>query len=95
MDPFTFFPNYEVLLSKEDLAVLKCEELGVLAVFAVVVIPENPENMTVNLRGPVVINTEAKIARQVVLTDERYSPHQPVIEEIKKAGQRDLNPPTD
>jgi flagellar assembly factor FliW len=62
-------------------------------VFAVVVIPENPEDITANLRGPVVINTESKIARQVVLTDERYSPHQSIIEEIKKATEGDLNPP--
>jgi flagellar assembly factor FliW len=93
VDPFTFFPEYEVLLSKEDLEVLECEDLSGLAVFAVVVIPENPEDITANLRGPVVINTESKIARQVVLTDERYSPHQSIIEEIKKATEGDLNPP--
>jgi flagellar assembly factor FliW len=84
VDPFTFFPDYEVILSKEDLATLNCTEIGNLAVFAVVVIPENPEHMTANLRGPVVINTENKIGKQVVLTDERYSPNQMIIPEIKK-----------
>jgi hypothetical protein len=85
VDPFTFFPDYEVLLSREDLEALEATELGNLAVFSVVVIPENPEDMTANLRGPVLINVEKKIARQVVLNDERYSPHQPILETVRGA----------
>lgn len=84
VDPFTFFPDYQVQLTKEDLEALKCENLTDLAVFAVVVIPENPENMTANLRGPIVINTENNIARQVVLTDGRYLPNQPIIPALKE-----------
>ena len=86
VDPFTFFPDYEVLLTREDLDALEATELGNLAVFAVVVIPENPEDMTANLRGPVLINVEKKIARQVVLNDQRYSPHQPILETVRAAA---------
>jgi flagellar assembly factor FliW len=86
-DPFSFFPEYQVLLSQEDIDVLGCTSLGDLSVFVVVVIPENPEHMTANLRGPVVINTDKHVARQIVLTDDRYSPHQPIIEEIKKRAE--------
>ena len=84
VDPFTFFPDYEVLLSNEDIEALGCSELGSLAVFAVVVIPENPEDMTANLRGPILINVENRIARQVVLNDERYSPHQSIMQEVRR-----------
>jgi flagellar assembly factor FliW len=84
LDPFTFFPDYQVLLSQDDLGVLQCTSLGELSVFVVVVVPDNPEHMTANLRGPIVINAEKRISRQIVLTDERYSPHQPIIQEIKK-----------
>jgi flagellar assembly factor FliW len=86
VDPFTFFPDYEVLLTREDVDVLEAEDFGNLAVFSVVVIPENPEEMTANLRGPVVINVEKKIARQVVLNDERYSPHQPILDALRASG---------
>ncbi len=87
VDPFTFFPDYEVLLSRDDLDALEAVELGNLAVFSVVVIPENPEDMTANLRGPVLINVDKKIARQVVLNDERYSPHQRILETVGGAGE--------
>jgi flagellar assembly factor FliW len=86
VDPFMFFPDYEVILSREDLDVLDAEDFGKLAVFAVVVIPENPEDMTANLRGPIVINVGNKTARQVVLNDERYSPHQPILETVQGAA---------
>jgi flagellar assembly factor FliW len=88
IDPFIFFPDYEVVLAREDLDALEVEELGSLAVFSVVVIPENPEDMTANLRGPVLINVEKRIARQVVLNDERYSPHQPILETVRGAVER-------
>jgi flagellar assembly factor FliW len=84
VDPFTFFPEYEVQLSKDDMSALDCETLQSLAVFAVVVIPDNPDEMTANLRGPIVVNAEKKLARQVVMTDERYSPHQSIMEEVRK-----------
>lgn len=88
VDPFTFFPDYEVLLSNNDIEALGCSELGSLAVFAVVVIPENPEDMTANLRGPIVINADNKVARQVVLNDDRYSPHQSIMQEVRQRVKR-------
>lgn len=84
VDAFTFFPDYEVVMSSEDVEVLKCTKPGDLAVFLVVVIPDNPEDMTANLRGPLVVNVDNKVARQVVLTDEKYSPHHSIMEEIRK-----------
>lgn len=84
VDAFTFFPDYEIVMSSEDVDVLKCAKPADLAVFLVVVIPDNPEEMTANLRGPLVINVENKVARQVVLTDEKYSPHHSIMEEMRK-----------
>jgi flagellar assembly factor FliW len=84
IDPFTFFPNYEVALPSEDMQALDCEDLANLAVFVVVVIPENPEDMTANLRGPVVVNVNKKTAKQVVLIDARYSPHHSIMKEVRK-----------
>jgi len=83
IDPFTFFPDYEVAMPKEDMEALGCEDFGSLAVFVVVVIPENPEEMTANLRGPVVVNVATKTAKQVVLTDGRYSPHHSIMKEVR------------
>jgi flagellar assembly factor FliW len=92
VDPFTFFPDYEVMLTRDDLEALEAVELGNLAVFTVVVIPESPEDMTANLRGPLLINVEKRIARQVVLNDERYSPHQRILETVYGAVSEGATP---
>ncbi|MGD9140495.1 MAG: flagellar assembly protein FliW [bacterium] len=84
VDAFTFFPDYEIVMSTDDVEVLDCKKPGDLAVFLVVVIPDNPEEMTANLRGPLVINVSNKVARQVVLTDDKYSPHHSIMEEMRK-----------
>lgn len=84
VDAFTFFPEYEVVMSTEDVEVLGCDKPGDLAVFLVVVIPDNPEDMTANLRGPLVVNVTNKVAKQVVLTDDKYSPHHSIMEEMRK-----------
>lgn len=94
VDAFTFFPDYEVLMSSEDVDVLKCSKPGDLAVFLVVVIPDNPEDMTANLRGPLVINVTNKVARQVVLTDEKYSPHHSIMDEMRKRLQVEEESPS-
>lgn len=87
-DPFAFFPDYEVGLTEEDLDELGCRDISDLAVFVVVVIPENAEQMTANLKGPIVINTANRIARQVVLADERYSSNQSLIQAIKDLAKK-------
>lgn len=96
VDAFTFFPDYEVIMSSEDVKILDCSQPGDLAVFLVVVIPDNPEDMTANLRGPLVINVTNKVARQVVLTDDKYSPHHSIMEEMRKQlpAEEELPKPT-
>lgn len=73
IDPRLVFPDYEVAVPAEELeeVELKSEREG--AVFGVVTVPEDPREMTVNLMGPLVINHSAGKAKQLVLSDPRYS----------------------
>lgn len=41
-------------------------------VLSIVTLSENPEDITVNLRAPLVINIAASTGRQIILDDERY-----------------------
>ncbi len=64
--------DYEFPLSDEDAATLAVEEPKDALVLALVVIPEDPRQMTANLAGPLVINTKTRQGRQVVLNTEQY-----------------------
>lgn len=83
VDPYEFKPDYAVELGRDDVVKLGLKEPGAAAVYVLVVIPNNPAAMTANLQGPLVLNSERRVGRQVVLADGRYSTRQPILEELK------------
>ncbi len=69
VDPFRFFPGYTVD-SPEIPEAGPGEEVAVLSI---VTLPRvRGEPCTANLQGPLVFQTPARIARQVILEDPRY-----------------------
>ncbi len=43
-----------------------------LLIYNIVVVPENAEEMTVNLKAPIVINTDTKKGKQVIVNNDDY-----------------------
>ncbi len=73
IDPSIAFPGYEVALPAEEAGDLELKAPDEGSVYVVVTIPSDPQEMTMNLMGPLVINQSARKAKQVVLSDPRYS----------------------
>jgi flagellar assembly factor FliW len=78
-DPFSFEPTYDPILSQEDREALELQEGTDARYLCIVVVPQNPKEMTANLLGPIVINAKRKIGRQVILVDSSYSVKQPIL----------------
>ena len=75
-DPYAFLDDYDVKLDNLDRKTLKIENIKQLAILVTVTIPQNkPENTTLNLQGPIVINHKARIGVQVPQTDAGYPTH--------------------
>jgi flagellar assembly factor FliW len=75
-DPYSFIDNYDVKLENPDRKTLKIKNVKQLAILVTVTIPQNkPEDTTLNLQGPIVINTEARIGLQVPQTEGGYPTH--------------------
>lgn len=73
LSPYQLCPDYEFELDEEKreaLAVAKSEEVKVLSI--VTIPPGKPEEATVNLYAPIVINTTAKKGMQVILSESGY-----------------------
>lgn len=69
VDPFRFFPGYEV--DSPDLP--EPGPAGEVAVLSIVTLPRTRgEPCTANLQGPLVLHSPARTARQVILNDPRY-----------------------
>jgi flagellar assembly factor FliW len=72
IDPKIFHPNYDPIINKRDLKIISVEDVSTLKVLNIVVVPADPKNATVNLRAPILINAEKKLAKQVILEDDRW-----------------------
>ncbi|MGI6330731.1 MAG: flagellar assembly protein FliW [Zhaonellaceae bacterium] len=74
VDPFVFFPKYEVHLADEVLKFTKVTSPNQVAILTIVTIPHTGvKKATTNLVGPVVINLQELIGRQVVLQGTEYT----------------------
>jgi flagellar assembly factor FliW len=88
IDPWYFCADYEVVLSDADAERLQLREETPKAVLTTVTIPSgNPHAMTANLLAPLIINTELRIGRQVILDDERYHTRHQVLQEMWRSMQ--------
>ncbi len=89
LNPAEFLPGYTVELGRDDVVKLGLKEAGEAAVYVLVVIPEDPSQMTANLQGPLVLNAERRLGRQVVLADGRYRTRHPILAELRAARAAD------
>jgi len=74
VDPFIFFPDYDVELSDSVCASLQIKDRKEVTLLTVVTIPpqEGVRGMTTNLLAPVVINHVKGIGKQVILDGSGY-----------------------
>lgn len=84
IDPFLFKKDYEVDLSDKVIEELDIESESDVAIYTFLVIPEQVDQMTANLTGPIVININKNLGKQVVLEDKRYHTRHKIIDEVNK-----------
>jgi flagellar assembly factor FliW len=87
VEPTMFFPDYAFPFASEDYKLLGMVEGEEVVVACLVVIPSNPAEMTINLMGPLVINAERRIGKQVVLHDGNYSTRERLIPDNSMAEE--------
>ncbi|PRR70303.1 flagellar assembly protein FliW [Neomoorella humiferrea] len=79
VDPFLFFPGYEVEIPEGLQQELKIKEAADVLVLAVVTVPDGDvRRMTANLVAPVIINRAARLGRQYVMEGTKYTTRHPL-----------------
>jgi FliW protein. len=69
-DPFAVYNGYQVEINDDDAALLEITDPDSVLTLAIMVIPEDPRDIRVNLKAPVVINLEKKLGKQVLQQNE-------------------------
>ncbi len=72
MNPFLLKEGYAPVLPEADAKILQADEEGALSYYVLCVIKDPPEESTVNLKCPVVINFQTREARQIILDSQEY-----------------------
>jgi flagellar assembly factor FliW len=82
INPVIFRPDYQVQVPQEELDEIRIQSRDDMLVFAIVTIPENQNNMTANLQGPIVINRRNSLGRQCISGDPRWKVRHNVMAEL-------------
>lgn len=79
IDPFPFFPDYQFNLHDQAKRALRIEDEACVTVLNIITLREGG-HVTVNLKAPIIINQENRMARQIILNEESYQVRQPLFQ---------------
>lgn len=83
VDPFSFFPEYDIKLEEQLVERLELEEPTDAIVLATVSVTGDMKDATTNLKAPIVINNRKKLGMQIVLDNKTYEIKQPLFQTQK------------
>ncbi len=72
INPRIIRPDYNPAIFEEDLESVDIKNSNDIALLAIVTVRSQPFRVTANIRAPILINAETRMARQVVLDDPDY-----------------------
>ncbi|MBR1976963.1 flagellar assembly protein FliW [bacterium] len=71
--------EYDIEIPEEDIKLLEAENADDIMALNIVSIPQgNPQASTMNLRAPIIVNTQNHKAAQIILKDNKYDIRYPL-----------------
>jgi flagellar assembly factor FliW len=72
VNPLIFHAGYRIEVNPKEIEELHVRDVRNVETYVIVTIPADPEQMSVNLQGPILVNTETCLAKQMVLVNTDY-----------------------
>lgn len=85
IDPEAVIPDYTVEIDDDVVERLGIKSPDDIIYYAILVVPENINDMTANMKAPVIINVRDKKGMQVVMDNSDYDIRYPVFLDKRKA----------
>jgi flagellar assembly factor FliW len=84
INPLLFKSDYEVEVTEAEVSDLSLENEDDAVISVIVTMPTNPQQMTANLKAPLIFNLKNRRGKQIILTSNTYTPRHNIMEELKK-----------
>lgn len=84
INPFSIKKDYDIKLEKEIVEALEIEKEEDVLVLSIVVVPEDISKISMNLKAPLIINTERKKGLQLVLDTDSYNVRHYILDELRE-----------
>ena len=81
ISPFSVNENYSINLQALDLEDIRLKSVDDALVLTLMVVPQTISSIRTNLRAPIIYNPEEKVAKQLILYDEKYPIHFYIIDQ--------------
>ena len=85
-DPFSIKDDYIIDINDSEVSVLNIKDTEKILTLSIVVVPADVTKTSINLRAPILINTENKLGKQVMLNNDSYSVKHYIFEQNKTEG---------
>jgi flagellar assembly factor FliW len=72
-EPWDLYPGYAPVMSAEDLKACKVDSIDDLIFLVIATVPDSIEDVSINIKSPVVLNPKTREARQVILENPDYT----------------------
>jgi len=72
-DPLIFVPDYKAKVSEEEVKSIELSDTRKAITVVIVNIKKDHSEIAINLQGPIIINADNRLAKQVVIKDSDYS----------------------
>ena len=86
VNPMLLWPDYNPEITKDDLNALAITSADEMEIYCVVTLSQVAEEITVNLKGPICVNTATMKAKQLILVDDRYETKRSILEDSTAAS---------
>lgn len=87
MNPFAIYPDYNPILSNQDLKELDANSPDDISFYVISVIKEPSNKSTINLKAPLAVNAINRKAKQIMLEQPEYTFRHTLGDMVQKEGE--------
>ena len=86
LNPAILQKDYRIEVNPKEIAELEITNLEAVETYVVVTVPDDPRQMSANLQGPILVNTDNGYAKQLILVNSDYKVKHMIMDEISSSA---------